>query len=70
MEHSHDKFWGDGHSDGLNWLGKLLVEVRDSYIQEENLNLVKKEQPPIKIKSPNLGRAENSDDEKEIDFEP
>ena len=42
MEHSHDKFWGDGHSDGLNWLGKLLVEVRDSYIQEENLNLVKK----------------------------
>ena len=37
---------------------------------DKSLNLVKKEHPPIKIKSPNLGRSENSDDEKEIDFEP
>ena len=41
VEHDeYDKFWGDGHSDGLNWLGKILVEIRDSYVnQEQNKKL-------------------------------
>ena len=52
VEHSpYDKFWGDGHSDGLNWLGKLLVELRDSYILEEKNKIEKKDLPSIKIKS-------------------
>ena len=35
VEHNaDDKFWGDGHSDGLNWLGKILAEIRDSYIAQ------------------------------------
>ena len=52
VEHSpYDKFWGDGHSDGLNWLGKLLVELRDSYILEEKNKIEKKDLPLVKIKS-------------------
>ena len=52
VEHSpYDKFWGDGHSDGLNWLGKLLVELRDSYIQEEKNKIETKDLPLIKIKT-------------------
>ena len=35
VEHSpYDSFWGDGgDGTGKNWLGILLMEIRDSYIQ-------------------------------------
>ena len=65
VEHSpYDMFWGDGHSNGLNWLGKLLVELRDSYIQEEKNKIEKKDL--IKVKSASLlGKRQHSKSDKE-----
>ena len=46
VEHSpYDKFWGDGHSNGLNWLGKLLVELRKQYIEEEKNKILNIDNP-------------------------
>ena len=53
VEHSpYDKFWGDGHSDGLNWLGKLLEEIRESYIKDDPSSINKENTKKLLGKRP------------------